>query len=81
MEQLRQRLANGEKLTPEELAMLEQLENERLRHLEKLISDMLAKGYENLSDQEKLELIGYKKERVNILLDQLKRKNKLSKED
>jgi len=61
--------------------MLEQLENERLRHLEKLISDMLAKGYENLSDQEKLELIGYKKERVNILLDQFKRKNKLTKED
>ena len=30
LESLRQRLANGEKLTAEELAMLEQLENERL---------------------------------------------------
>lgn len=67
LEELRRRLANGEKLTAEELAMLEQLENERLKQLEQLIAAMLAKG--DLTDAQKLELIGYQKERVNILLD------------
>ena len=67
LEDLRRRLANGEKLTAAEMALLEQLENERLKQLEQLIADLVARG--NLSDTEKLELIGYQKERVNILLD------------
>lgn len=67
LEDMRRRLANGEKLTAAEMALLEQLENERLKQLEQLIADLVARG--NLSDTEKLELIGYQKERVNILLD------------
>lgn len=78
---LKQRLANGEHLTAEELALLEQLENDRLMQLEKLIAQMMSKGYANLSDLEKLELIDYKKERCHILIDQIKRKKSISKED
>jgi hypothetical protein len=59
LEDLRRRLANGEELTPEELALLEELENERLRELEELIKNMLSKGYDSLTDEEKLTLIGY----------------------
>lgn len=49
--------------------MLEQLENERLAELEKLISNMLSKGYDKLNDEEKLQLIQYQKEKFGILLD------------
>lgn len=34
--------------------MLEQLENERLKELERLINQMLSKGYDNLTDEQKL---------------------------
>ena len=69
LDDLRRRLANGEELTAEELALLEQLENERLRELEELIKGMLAKGLDKLSDEEKLTLILYQKEKCGILLD------------
>jgi hypothetical protein len=60
---------------------LEQLENERLKELEKLINDMLKKGYDNLTDEQKLELIGYQKEKCHILLDQVNRKKNKTKND
>lgn len=69
LEDLRRRLANGEELTAEELVLLEQLENERLRELEELIQNLLKKGLNNLSDEEKLTLILYQKEKCHILLD------------
>lgn len=42
---------------------------------------MLAKGYNNLTDEEKLTLIGYQKEKCHILLDQENRKKSRTKDN
>lgn len=36
------------------MAMLKKLEDERIKELNRLIQEMLSKGYENLTDEEKL---------------------------
>jgi hypothetical protein len=41
----------------------------------------LKNGYETLSDEDKLKVVFNKKDRANILLRQLRRKNPLSEED
>lgn len=42
---------------------------------------MLAKGYNNLTDEEKLTLIGYQKEKCHIQLDQENRKKPRTKDN
>lgn len=44
MQDLKDRLARGDSLTDEELALLEQLENLRIAKLNKLISEIKEKG-------------------------------------
>jgi hypothetical protein len=64
------------------LRKLEELENQRLKFLNSRISDLMKKGWDNLTDVEKLELLKLQQEVLNIELDQLKRKNPpLSEED
>lgn len=61
---------------------LTELENQRIALLNARIDQLKTKGWDNLSDLEKLELLKLQQEVLNIELDQIKRKNPpLSEED
>lgn len=69
-------------LSKEELDRLWQLEEERLAELQKRIAELEKKGWDNLANNEKFELLGLQKEVLNIELDRILRKKKpLSDED
>ena len=55
MADLKMRLANGEKLTKEEMARLNQLEDEIMEHLRKQIAELEAKD-PPLSEEDQLKL-------------------------
>lgn len=57
------------------------LENWRINCLESIIEESCKDGYDILKDEDKLKVTLNKKERVQILLRQLRRKNPLSEED
>jgi hypothetical protein len=69
-------------LSEEELNRLWQLEEEQLAKMNLRIKELESKGWDNLSTEEKFELLGLKKSCLNIELDRLHRKKPpLSEED
>ena len=78
---LKNRLANGEELTEEELAMLEKLENERIMQIDERLMELMKQGFENLSDEEKLEFYDLNIEKLDIEQSQIHRKKSLTDGD
>lgn len=81
MEELKRRLANGEQLTEEELALLYQLEQERINNIDYRLKELLSKGFENLSDEEKLEFYDLNIEKLCIEKSRFSRQSTLSDDD
>lgn len=80
MSDLKTRLANGEKLTKEEMARLGQLEDEIMEHLRKQIAELEAKD-PPLSEEDQLKLFQMKEKLLQLELDRLLRKKPLTEED
>lgn len=79
MHDFKERLARGDSLTDEELALLEKLENMRIAELTRLIAEI--KKQEKLENKDLLKINLYEQEKVSILLDQLNRKKNKTEED
>jgi hypothetical protein len=60
------KLARGEGLTEEELKRLEYLESEKMKRLRKQIEELLIKGEDKLTDEEKFRLYSLQRELLTL---------------
>jgi hypothetical protein len=63
------KLARGEELSEEELKRLEYLESEKMKRLRKQIEELLIKGEDKLTDEEKFRLYSLQRELLTLELE------------
>jgi hypothetical protein len=61
--------------------MLEKLENERIMQIDERLMELMKQGFENLSDEEKLEFYDLNIEKLDIEQSQIHRKKSLTDGD